>query len=166
MQHVLRYIGAIEENTTAGFLEQDLEDCPAEFQSVPALIGLHIRGRTLIKALMEDELAGSACQALNEAAFQGFLQEVTEALEQERRQLQRGHLHAWRERVREAEREHKGWAHRWSASKEQWKPVRVPAAAGGQRLSGAHIGHSGGPPLEARPRAHTNMGIDCVEDGD
>ena len=76
-------------------------------------------GRTLIKALVGDESAQSSCRELNEAAFQHFLQEVPEALAQERRQVQQSHLRSWRDWVREAEKDHKDWARRWSATKEQ-----------------------------------------------
>ena len=62
----------------------------------------------MIKALVVDEMAHRSCRELNEAAFQTFLGEVTDALEQERRQLQQGHLRSWKDWVTEAERAHKG----------------------------------------------------------
>ena len=43
------------------------------FRSVPALIGLHQKGQTLIKALVQDESAHIACKELNEAACQAYL---------------------------------------------------------------------------------------------
>ncbi len=128
VQNVIRYVsGHQEEGTTAGYLEQDLQECPTEFRSVPALIGLHQQAQLLAKALVADEAAQRVCKELNEEAFTHFLGEVNEALEQERRALQKGHLRRWREWVREAEAHHKGWAHRWTTTKEQWKAVRVPA---------------------------------------
>ena len=127
VQHVLRYIAGIEEHTTATFLAEDLEESPQEFQCVPALIGLRHRATKLVKALEADELSQLQCRQLNEAAFQHFLGEVSEALEEERRHLRGCHSQAWRAWVREAEGSHKGWAHRWTSQREHWRPVKAEA---------------------------------------
>ncbi len=145
-KHVIRYIADMGEDTTVGFLSQDLEECPTEFRSVEALIGLHQRAQTLIQALAMDETYHRTNTELNETAFRDFLGEVTSALEHERRQLQAGHLQSWKAWVREAAREHRGWAHRWSTIKEQWKPLKVAPG-------GAFTGR----PLESLQKEHARL---------
>ncbi len=129
VQHVLRFIAAVDEDTSAPFLAQDLEDCPAEFKRIPALIGLMKRAQTLIKAMEPDECSQLSCRELNETALERFLQEVGQALDEERRHVQQCHLRSWKEWVREAQSSHKGWAHKWTALKEHWRPVRVAASS-------------------------------------
>ncbi len=106
VQHVLKYIAAIDEGTSAAFLAQDLEDAPREYHCVPALIGLMQRAQTLIKALDADERAQLSCRYIKEAAFQHFLGEVSEALEKERRHLRGCHAQSWRDWVKEVEGGH------------------------------------------------------------
>ena len=125
VQNVIRYNAGTEGEASAGLLEQELAECPAEFHSIGSLIGLRHRAQTLIRALLMDEAANRSCQELNAAALQTFLGEVTEALDQERRLLQQGHLRSWKEWVRSAARENRGWAHKWSTIKEQWKPLQT-----------------------------------------
>ena len=127
VQHVLRYIAGIETDTSAAFLAMDLEEAPAEFESIPGLIGIQQRARILIKAMEMDERSQFSCGDLNAAAFQHFLAEVGEALEEERRHLRGCYAQSWRDWVKEAGEAHKGWAHRWSKHQEHWRPVKVSA---------------------------------------
>ena len=129
VQNVIRYNSGNEEDLTATLLEAELAECPTEFHSIVALIGLRMRAQTIIRALIMDELACTSCQELNAATLQTFLGEVSDALDQEHRSLQQGHLRSWKDWVRESSREHRGWAHKWSTIKEQWKPQRVPAGS-------------------------------------
>ncbi len=46
-------------------------------------------------------------------------------MDAERRQVQSGHMRAWKDWVREAGEKHRGWAHKWSNPGETWKPVKV-----------------------------------------
>ena len=131
-QHVLRYIqamGGSDSATTAEWLARDLEDCPAEFRSMPPLIGLHAQAKLLIEAMVRDERSGFSSAVLNTTAFQSFYNHLESAIEEEKRQVRAGHLQAWRNWIREAGRSHKGWAHRWTALKQHWQPVRAPPGA-------------------------------------
>jgi hypothetical protein len=129
---VLRYIqamGGSDSATTAEWLARDLEDCPAEFRSMPPLIGLHAQAKLLIKAMVRDERSGFSSASLNTTAFQSFYNHLESAIEEEKRQVRAGHLQAWRNWIREAGRSHKGWAHRWTGLKQHWQPVRAPPGA-------------------------------------
>ncbi len=131
-QSVIRYIQAMRgssTDTTAEWLSKDLEDCPAEFRSLPPLIGLHHQAQKLISAMVMDERSGFASNELNLAAFQDFYGHLESAIEDEKRQTRAGHLQAWRNWIKEAGRSHKGWAHRWTALKQHWQPVRAPPGA-------------------------------------
>ena len=87
------------------------------------------RAQTLVRALEADERAQLSCRNLNEAAFQHFLGEASEALEEERRHLRGCHAQSWREWVKEAEGGHTGWAHKWTPLREHWRPVKVTASS-------------------------------------
>ena len=68
-QDVLRYLSGTSPDTSSPLLQQDLDDCPAEFREIPSLIGLHQRANVLIKALVADETSGATRAVLNSAAF-------------------------------------------------------------------------------------------------
>ncbi len=122
-QDVIGYITAVGEGaSTALQLREDLMHSPAEFQEKPMLIELHAHARNLMDYVIADELAGFSAPIANETAFRDLLEMIQRAESTEQR-LQRAGLHAaWKEWVSDSQAHRKGWAHKWTALRQHWRP--------------------------------------------
>ena len=130
IQDVLRHLESQEAaDGTMEALSAALEDCPSEFHSLPPLIELHRRGRALVAALLRDDAQGLTCPELNRAAFRSLLADAEQVVDQERRITKKGTLEAWRSWVTEAGLSRKGWAYKWTALKEPWRPTKTQPGA-------------------------------------
>ncbi len=136
IQDVLRYIGGNYQDTTAPMLQQDLEDCPAEFRQFPCLINMLQRARVLISALAADEASGAVCTVLNSNAFHELYADVGQAVDEEKTTIRGNQIEAWKAWVQEAGKERPGWAHRWTSVRDLWKPPKTggPIEFSGQPL--------------------------------
>ena len=135
-QDVLRYLDGSFPEASPTTLLQDLEECPTEFRETPSLIGLHQRGQALARALAAGADAGTSIADLNVASFQHFYPEVGQAVDEERAAVKHSHVEAWRAWIKEAGRNHQGWAHKWTALREFWRPPKTcgPSTFTGQPL--------------------------------
>ena len=128
IQDVLRYISGTFPDSSATLLMHDLEECPVEFRQIPSLIGMHQRAKVLIGALAADESSGATCAVLNSAAFNELYSAVGQAESEEKEAIRGSHSEAWKAWVQEAGNVHLGWAHRWTAVKDLWRPQKASAA--------------------------------------
>jgi hypothetical protein len=136
VQTALRYVQGCEtELTSAVGLRDDLQDAYSEFRSIPTLIQLYTRVQELTEALILDEHAGFDVPSINVAAFTDLLQAVDEVLDEELRLQASGHQKAWGEWVRNpVHAKTNGWAHRWTATRQPWRPLVASPGQSGQPL--------------------------------
>ncbi len=136
VQSALRYVqGGEVEVTSALGLKDDLLDTYSEFHSVPSLILVYARAQELVEALVLDEHAGFNVPCLNVEAFTDLLQAVDSVLEEELRLHSSGHQKAWGEWVRNPQHaKTNSWAHRWTATRQPWRPLRASPGQSGQPL--------------------------------
>ncbi len=100
-------------------LAHALEEPPAEYHSVQALMGLLDHAKLIFSATDVhhdvEELKSS---------IRRFLAQINEALDQEHQQQRRSANEAWSHWVIESLGTSPGWAHRWSQVREMWRPPR------------------------------------------
>ena len=103
----------------------ELDDAPAEFGKVPALIDLHARAYTLQQALCAD-VARQALRAESaNAILDSFLSDVARILDAEKAKDKASAREAWRAWVLEHTECNSGWIHRWTKPQEVWAPSQV-----------------------------------------
>ena len=136
VQSALRYVqGCDTELQSAIGLKDDLLDAYSEFRTVPVLIQLFARAQELTEALILDEHAGFDVPSLNVEAFSDLLQAVDEVLTGELRLQSSGHQKAWSEWVKNpVHAKTNGWAHRWTATRQPWRPLVASPGQTGQPI--------------------------------
>ena len=134
-QDVISYITAVGENASSAMhLHEELLNSPAEFQEKPILIGLYARAKDLVHYMMIDENAGFTVPTVNEAAFRDLLSAISDTMQEEQRRQKQELKEAWADWVRDSQAHRKGWAHKWTAIQQNWRPLVAQHGFSGRPL--------------------------------